>query len=475
MDGRGLINPGHACSLIRESIMRFLRRGSALISLTGHCVPSPLDFPPPDDRIWTFPKRAQARIFELKNKSLSLTLSVVLATNSSTFEVNPRVVEIPPANAAEVQITFSPTLPLSDPPALSIQCPQSGDSIVIPLKVTALKPVIKVDFGIVSLDRKQLQTVSFKKPQTPPSISWPFSVVSSETPQKDMVFRFSPDEVGEFQSRFTLEDVVVEVIGVGVDPPYRISIPEDFPSAPVVIRNVSAGMTMLHLSVLPNSFAVAPTRMELRPNQAISVKILGRGKNGLTLLIEWTTEGHKVVDEDMVLSFTRESTLTRFTEVAPEEVETSRSVSKTPSAVPEEYLVDAPSQNWKRRWPKQLKTEPAVDGSDGHSVLHMAGESVPAKQKKRDEPKKREIAAEDSDGHSILDMADNIAPAKQKKQDKPKKNKLTAEDSDSHSVLDIADDVAAMKQKKQKKQDKRKKREFTAEHSDDHSILDMAG
>jgi hypothetical protein len=195
-----------------------------------------------------------------------------------------------------------------------------------------------------------------------------------------MVFRFSPDKVGEFQSPFTLEDVVVEVIGIGVDPPYRRSIPEGFPSGPVVIRNVSAGITMLHLSVFPNSFAVAPTRMELRPNQASSVKILGRGKNGLALLIEWTTEGHKVVDEYMVPSFTRESTLTRFTEVASEEVETSRSVSKTPSAVPEKYLVDAPSQNWKRRWPKQLKTEPAVDGSDDHSVLHMAGESVPVKQ-----------------------------------------------------------------------------------------------
>jgi hypothetical protein len=38
MHGWGLINPGHACSLIRESIMRFLRRGPALVDITSHIV-----------------------------------------------------------------------------------------------------------------------------------------------------------------------------------------------------------------------------------------------------------------------------------------------------------------------------------------------------------------------------------------------------------------------------------------------------
>jgi hypothetical protein len=310
----------HITSLYNGTLI-FQSANSILVPLTGHCVPSPLEFPPPDHQFWTFTKRATEKVFELKNTSLSLTLSVVLATNISPFEVIPRTVDIPPASETEVRITFSPVLPMSMEPALSIQCSQSGDSIVIPLRVTAPKPVITVDFGFVSVGNKRVEKVVLKKPQIVPTVAWPFSVESAEGPLKEMFFAFSPEEAGHFRNRITVEEVILSLVGVGVDSPYRISVPEGFPSTPIIIRNISDGMVVLQLSVSVG-FSISPKQLELRPNQSQNVKINGLAQPGLTIQVEWVTEdGHQVIDEYRPVIATESIlTSTRLTEIPADEV-----------------------------------------------------------------------------------------------------------------------------------------------------------
>lgn len=109
-------------------------RSSLAVSITGHSIPSPLEFPSPESDFWIFPKRSIEKILTLSNQSLSLPLRVVLASNCSAFRVSPSEVEIAPASSSDVKISFSMKQKLPKDPTLSIQCAQSGDSKMIPFR-----------------------------------------------------------------------------------------------------------------------------------------------------------------------------------------------------------------------------------------------------------------------------------------------------------------------------------------------------
>lgn len=285
-------------------------RTSRSISITGHCIPSPLEFPEPESPVWIFPKIKSSKSIEIANKSLSMSLSVTLATNCLAFTVRPNALQIPPSSTSEINLTYDPQLSGCSQPQIFIQCDESGDSADIPLTFSTPKPKIEVDFGIVSLGIHSVQVLKLKTPSIPPTIPWPFTLENlshDNEPQRKFVFGFTPREVGDVRTSVQLIDYDVELRALAVDPPYRLKIPQSFPSKPFSIQNISDNMLRLQFNVIPDVYGLDFTKAKLRPSQSAEYHIFlherTKSKDNLILQIYWKyIDGRIVCDNHEIPS-----------------------------------------------------------------------------------------------------------------------------------------------------------------------------
>lgn len=292
-------------SLFNSSLI-FEGRTSIVAPITGHCIPSPLEYPTSNSPSWIFPKKKTDRLIQFSNNSLSQPLSVVISTNCAAFKVSPQNFDIPPSSSCDINISFDPQQRLVEDPSISIQCPQSGDSSQISLIIAPNKEKIVIDFGAISVGRTTKQTLKLKYPQTAPIVQWPFSlenISEKGMPQDTMIFSFTAREIGDFRSKLHLSNFEIELRASSVDPPYRIKIPSHFPLRPFKVQNISESMLNLAFSLNTSSFIIDPETSDLRPNQISELSIKSTNSNisfpdHIVMKVIWSTNDEKrVVDE----------------------------------------------------------------------------------------------------------------------------------------------------------------------------------
>ena len=292
-------------SLFNSSLI-FEGRTSIVAPITGHCIPSPLEYPIFSSPSWVFPKKKTDKLISFSNNSLSETLSVVISTNCNAFKVTPQNFDIPPSSSFDINLSYDPNQQLVEDPSISIQCVQSGDSVIIPLLISQKKEKIVVDFGAISVGRTTKQTLKLKYPQIAPIVQWPFSlenISDNGMPQDTMIFSFTAREIGEFRSKVHLANFEIELRAYSVDPPYRIKIPSRFPLYPLKVQNISESMLNLAFSLNTSSFNIDPETADLRPNQASELSIKATNASisfpeRIVMKIIWSTnEEKRIVDE----------------------------------------------------------------------------------------------------------------------------------------------------------------------------------
>lgn len=292
-------------SLFNSSLI-FEGRTSIVAPITGHCIPSPLEYPIINSPSWIFPKKKTDKLISFSNNSLSESLSVVVSTNCMAFRATPQNFDIPPSSSCDVNLSFDPNQQLVENPSISIQCSQSGDSVTIPFVIAPKKEKIIVDFGAISVGRTTKQTLKLKYPQAAPIVQWPFSlenISDNGMPQDTMIFTFTAREIGDFRTKLHLTNFELELRASSVDPPYRIKIPPSFPLRPIKIQNMSESMLNLAFSLNTSSYNIDPETSDLRPNQVSELNIMSTNSNSsfpdnILMKVIWSTDnGKRIIDE----------------------------------------------------------------------------------------------------------------------------------------------------------------------------------
>ena len=247
-------------------------RDSVVVALSGHCIPSPLEIPPVESDVWVFANERSEKKFGLRNKSLSVPLKVVLATSSAAFRVVPEEVEIPPASASEITLSYQPKGKLGKA-NITIQCAQSGDSAMIPLRVGTGKGTILLDFGVTSVGSTVRKTLKLEEKRMAPRVPSPFSVGNEKTPSDSFVISFCPEEAGEFESNVDLGDSYLRLTGTAVKRPYRIAVPFGGAIRPIRISNTSNDSLDLAFSLEPSTFGLSVEEARLDPTETVSIEI----------------------------------------------------------------------------------------------------------------------------------------------------------------------------------------------------------
>lgn len=266
-------------------------RDSVVVSLAGHCIPSPLEIPPPQSELWTFPNVKTERSFSLRNKSLSLSLRVVLATTGSAFTVIPQEIEIPPASSSEITLAYRPGGDIGAFPALAIQCLQSGDSLSIPLKLGEKKRVVVLDFGATSVGSSVKRVLNFEEERAPPRLSYPFSCENGT--RSSFVIVMCAKQADHFESQIDMGDLILKLIGKVVEPSYHLTVSPGFPADPLTIQNIWDDNLRLSLSAEPfelNTSTVELRRNEIRQVRLEPVNTVGKVPTTMTLVIKWEDE-----------------------------------------------------------------------------------------------------------------------------------------------------------------------------------------
>lgn len=328
-------------SLFQASLI-FEGRVSLVVSLLGHCVPSPLDYPPPTSPLWKFPNSKSHRIFMFTNRSFSLPLEVDLSVNSQSIKVEPNHLTLDPGTSDHIKIDFDPhQAGLYEDPSITIQCEKSGDNVTIPLQFIGPRSCTIVNFGAVPIGASCEQTIQLKSPQIAPlDVAWPFSITNPDEngiEQPEFTFSFCSKRPGVFRQMLKFDSFDIELTGTAATPPFKIIIPKKYPTRPLEIRNIE-DRTIRFKIVVPQGYIIDTNDIVLRPNQAGKINIISdSGVSGSPeITIIWNNADGKQIKDRIFLPKDGNS-LIEPTEISildePSEINISdirKSQSKTP-------------------------------------------------------------------------------------------------------------------------------------------------
>lgn len=276
---------------------------SLVVSLLGHCVPSPLDFPAPSSPLWSFPNSKTHRTFMFTNRSYSIPLEVNFSVNSQSITVDPSSIALDPGTSDHICITFDPKFNnLRVDPSITIDCPKSGDNVTIPLQFIGARSCIVVDFGIVAVGSFCTQRIQLKSPQIAPlSIKWPFAIIDADEngiEQNEFTFSFQSKRSGSYRQMLTFDSFDIELKANATEPPFSIKIPKKYPNQPLEFRN-TADRTIRFKFQTPQGYILDTDELILRPNQAGKLNIISESgvAGSPEITITWTnTNGKQVTD-----------------------------------------------------------------------------------------------------------------------------------------------------------------------------------
>ncbi|OHT09910.1 hypothetical protein TRFO_04466 [Tritrichomonas foetus] len=289
-------------SLFQASLI-FEGRNSIVVTLLGHCVPSPLDFPSPTSSLWKFPNSKSQRIFPFTNRSFSINLDVDFSINSPSITVDPMHLSLDPGTSDRILVSFDPSfVNLREDPSITIKCPKSGDDVTIPLQFIGPRSCTIVDFGAVAVGASSTQTIQLKSPQIAPlNIDWPFSITNADEngiEQSEFTFSFSSKRPGAFRQMLTFDSFDIELKAKATDPPFALIIPKKYPNRPLEIRN-TADRTIVFKLLAPKGYIVDINEVILRPKQTGKINVISEsGISGAPeIIIIWdNSDGRQVTD-----------------------------------------------------------------------------------------------------------------------------------------------------------------------------------
>ena len=266
------------------------------VPLSGTCVQSPLEIPPPSSDKWIFTSNETEQIIEFTNKDLAKSLSVICATDCQAFTVYPMHFEIASASSANVTIRYDPRKPVTKNPSLTIQCSQSGDSIVIPLTIAPPKPTIVVDFGKSVVNQVLTQTIQISSTNETPIVALPFSYVDNpDSPPNEMTFEFISSTPGDFQCLVKLHNLNIQLKATAIEQPFSLKIPPTFPKKPFFIHNTSDANISVSLSGKGLIFSKKSFNIPANSIEAVSAEINGSFDGKIN--VQWESKDGKFNNE----------------------------------------------------------------------------------------------------------------------------------------------------------------------------------
>lgn len=355
-------------SLFQASLI-FEGRVSLIVSLLGHCVPSPLDFPSPSSPLWKFPNSKSHRTFMFTNRSFSLALDVNFSVNSQSITVDPDHLSLDPGTSDHICVTFDPHFAgLYEDPSITIQCEKSGDNVTIPLQFIGPRSCTIVDFGAVPIGASCEQTIQLKSPQIAPlDIAWPFSITNPDEngiEQTEFTFSFYSKRPGAFRQMLKFDSFDIELKGTAATPPFKILIPKKYPNRPFEIRNV-ADRTIRYKIVAPEGYIIDTNEVILRPNQAGKINIISEsGISGSPeIIIIWNnSDGRQIKDRvvlpkdgNSLMDLTEISILDEPSAMSISDIQKSQESIKHHSKTPTRQTPKNINQQIKKRPPESAK------------------------------------------------------------------------------------------------------------------------
>ena len=308
-------------SLFQASLI-FEGSNSIVVTLLGHCVPSPLDFPSPASSLWKFPNSKSHRTFAFSNRSYSIALDVEFSVNSPSVTVDPMQLSLDPGSCDHIVVSFDPSFAnLRDDPSITIKCEKSGDNVTIPLQFVGPRSCTVVDFGAIAVGAQTTQKIQLKSPQIAPrNISWPFSITDANEngiEQPEFTFCFSSKRPGTFRQILNFESFDIELVGKATDPPFALKIPSKYPNRPVEFRN-TAQRTIRFMFQAPKGYMVDLNEIILRPNQVGKVNVMSEsGTPGSPeIIVLWNNADGKLVTDHVPLTKEGNSVIAEPTEIS---------------------------------------------------------------------------------------------------------------------------------------------------------------
>lgn len=280
----------------RDSLQISVENGETFdVELEGGCEASPLLVPCND--ITDFIFASGKSIFKplLGNRSLSKSLRVVLDVDTSAFRVTPSSIEIPPFSQCPIEISYEKQKLESEPHFL-VQCEDSGDSLLIPLRVVKSNSTAAVEFGIVPVGVHVSKTIKLPNTENVPVLDEPFEINVIDEEEDDdedrvvVCFGFFSEDPGRFEKVVDFGDVSVRMTGEAVVLPFSLEMPE-CEMEPLIITNTTDHAQSYKVSFSNNFDRFHATKVKLESGESQKVDISSVEN---ALYFRWKVDGKEV-------------------------------------------------------------------------------------------------------------------------------------------------------------------------------------
>lgn len=242
------------------------------------------------------------------NKSLKTPLMIVLDTNSTTFSIDPPSLELPPFTSTKIDIIFDPKQKNDVTPEFFLQCPNSGDSITIPLNVTRSNTSAAIDFGVVPIGIRQFRTINLPHLDDIPIAPEPFylQIMNHDSEDEltieeygssqydnycDVVISVCSETPGIYENEVEYGPFSISLKAEIVDQPFKLEFPEDN-GKHVVLTNNTRQKRKYHVSFDESFNPKTTIKVVLKPNQAQKIDII---KNNGNIFLRYIANDHVVV------------------------------------------------------------------------------------------------------------------------------------------------------------------------------------
>lgn len=275
-------------------------RTSFVIPVIGHCIPSPLEYPPPESDAWEFGRKPSTKSIKFHNKNISLTLDITLKIDCNLFKISHEKLVLPPLKAVEVTISFTPTNVMADlDPILRIECPQSGDNFDIPLRIQSPHSRIQLMFGTIIAGKAAYSEMEMNRPYVIKSIGWPFKFESEVSDESLAVFGFYPSKAGHFSCVVEMGKFDIELVGDAINSPYEVKISQKFPKKGLLLKNISDKQYNFNITSMNSDILLNHNVFNLKPNRRVNIAMVTDKEldfDEVIFKVICTSDGKSVVD-----------------------------------------------------------------------------------------------------------------------------------------------------------------------------------
>ena len=272
-----------------EATLRVVTSENSIdVHLSAKCVESPLVIPVDEISGFTFSAERPKLKSTIVNKSLNTSLRIMFDVDTSLFKVSPPSVDLPPLSQCPIEIGYSEG-EVDVEPHFLVQCEDTGDSVVIPLNVSALRASALVDFGVVPVGESVSKCVQLPGAEVVPVLEPPFSVEAAD--DQEFLFAFVSDEPGSFARCASFGSLSVKLVGEAVALPFAVEAGA-CDMEPMTVTNVSGVNQSYKVSFSENFDRHHATKVKLAAGESQRVDV---SEVGEAVYFKWKVNGKDVV------------------------------------------------------------------------------------------------------------------------------------------------------------------------------------